>query len=438
MAHHGSARIESSHLDDDSALEIEQLGAKLLVDMTSTLFRKRLDGSLESTKGLESLVCSLSGFDTSDPRDTINAFRSISKEAHRTESRIRGAQPPPVPNYGKDLFEVYRDFVKWVAETTGSLDIICRHWALKERKELTPTTPRLVELPSWILFVEDSAWGKGEDLFRGRKAGDSFVGLPDSNNYHASGRGKSYEPAQVTFPRSPVSRLTPRKGSRAGNLSTAPAQYIHDMSLSVKGVVIGTVSFRTDPFPDGVITRDCLEGLGWSFDKYATEIDDVPDQLWQTLVADRGPKEERTPPWYKTACQHCPTYQTNNGHINIGNILRHNVQDRRQGIVNDYLHRVRAVTWNRSFIKGDPVCDAASQKCGTPHGQLVGFGPPKTAMGDILAIMYGCSVPVVLRPMLSESGEPHGYHFVGEAYIYGKMDGEAFEEHNQTKTFKLL
>jgi hypothetical protein len=79
-----------------------------------------------------------------------------------------------------------------------------------------------------------------------------------------------------------------------------------------------------------------------------------------------------------------------------------------------------------------------SQECGSYHGQLVGFGPPKTTFGDIIAILYGCSVPVILQPMLSESGKPHGYHFVGEAYIYGKMDGEAFEDHRQTKTFKLF
>jgi hypothetical protein len=141
--------------------------------------------------------------------------------------------------------------------------------------------------------------------------------------------------------------------------------------------------------------------------------------------------------WYKTACQHCLTFQTNNGHISIGRILRHHVQGSQQHIVQSYLRRVRGVTWNRSFIKGDPLGRAASQECGSYHSQLVGFGPPKTAFGDIIATIYGCSVPVILR-LLSEYGEPHSYHFVGEAYIYGKMDGEAFEEHHQTKTFKLL
>ncbi|KAB2104030.1 hypothetical protein AG0111_0g7902 [Alternaria gaisen] len=426
MLHYESSQIKRSYLNDDSTLEIEHLGAKLLVDMTSTLFRKRTDGSLESTRGLESLVCSLAGFDTSDPRDTINAFRSISKEVTRYDLRLAESHKlPPTPNYSHDLFEIYRDFVQWVIETTGSIDIICRHWALKERKEPTPTTPRLVHLPSWILFAEDSAWGKGEDMFRGRKAGDSFVGVPGSNNYNACGR--RYKQAEVAFPQSPVQCS-----------STIPAQVTHDMSMYVKGVMIGSVSFRTDPFPDGVITKDCLECLGWVFDKNAKEIAEVPAKLWQTLVADRDPQGGPPPPWYKTACQHCLAYQTNNGHINLGNILRRKLQTGSQDLVYDYLCRVRAVTWNRSFLRGDPICNAVSKDCGSNHDELVGFGPPLTEKGDVIAILYGGSVPVILRPTESSPGDHLGYRFVGEAYIYGKMDDEAFGVHCQEETFKLL
>lgn len=405
-----------------------------LVKMTPTLLRKRADGSLESTKGLESLVCCLSGFDTSDPRDTVNAFISISREAKRLGAVNQNTLKLPAPDYGKDLFEIYRDFMKWVVETTGSLDILCRHWALKERDTPTPTTPRLVELPSWIKFVEDSTWGKGEDRLRGRKAGDSFVGLPEQNNYNASGRrGLPYKVADVVFPRSPVSSNKLKTSASMSKSTSAKPSVVHDMTLLVRGMIIGTVSFRTDPFPDGVITKACLEGLGWSFDRNATEIADVPDQLWQTLVADRDPQGKGTPAWYKTACEHCLTYQTNNGHLNISNILR---QETKSQIVPDYLRRVRAVTWNRSFIKGIPHCDNESEQCN--KSQLVGFGPPDVKAKGIIAILYGCSVPVILRPMPAMSGPPTKFQLVGEAYIYGKMDGEAFGDHYEETYFKLV
>ncbi|KAF2822828.1 HET-domain-containing protein [Ophiobolus disseminans] len=407
--------------DDDSVFEIEQLGAKLLVEMTATLFRPKKNGSRESTKGLETLVCSLSGFDTSDPRDTINALRNISRELNRPESEI--ARLVPAPDYGKDLFEVYRDFVEWVINSSQSLDILCRFWALKERKNPGPTTPRLVELPSYIQFVEDSAWGKGEDMFNGRQAGDSFVGLPDDHNYSASGQGVSYEVPVFKFPRSPIASAG--DGTRS---STAPTSVKHDMSLYVRGVVIGTISFRTDPFPDGIITKDCLQRLGWSFDRSVREIPEVPDQLWQTLVADRDPQGKSTPPWYRQACQYLLTFQSNNGHINIDKVLRRTKGQRT--LVQAYSERVKAVTWNRSFIEGAPSVEG--------HDPLVGFAPPKTEQGDIIAILYGCSVPVILRPTYNGDDDVDEYQFVGEAYIYGKMDGEALDECHKKQDFKLI
>jgi len=423
--HYESTQVKGSHPNGDPTLEMGHLGAKLLVDMKSTLIHKGPDGTLVPTQGLESLVCSSSGLDTSDPRDTINALRSISKEAYWPESRQEASRPPPVPDYNKDLFEIYRDFVKWVVDTTGSIDIICRHWALRERQEPTPTTPRLVQLPSWILFVEDSAWGKGEGLFRGRNVSDSFVGLPGSNNYNACGRQNKQ--ARVKFPQSPVHRT-----------SAVPSRVIHDMSMSVNGVMIGTVSFRTDPFPDSVITKDCLEGLGWVFDNHAVENPEIPDKLWQTLVADRDPQGNPPPLWYKKACQHCLTYQTNNGHLNINTILRGKLQGGPTNIVYDYLCRVRAVTRDRSFLRGDPISSATTNTRDFDQEELVGFGPPRTEKGDAIAILYGCSVPVILRPTQNGSGEHLGYLFVGEAYIYGKMYGEAFEVDCVEKTFKLL
>lgn len=409
--------------EDDSVFSIKHLGAVLLVDMTATLFRPKKNGSRESTKGLETLVCSLSGFDTTDPRDTINAFRNISKELNRPGTQT--AQKVPAPDYGKDLFEVYREFVDWVIRSSQSLDILCRFWALKERKKPGPTTPRLVELPSWIQFVEDSAWGKGEDMFNGRQAGDSFVGLPDDHNYCASGQGVTYKRPVWRFPPQPVSST----GEQIPSSEVSPSVK-HDMSLFVRGVTIGTITFRTDPFPDGIITKECLQRLGWSFDRSAREIPEVPDQLWQTLVADRDPEGKTTPPWYRQACQYLLTFQSNNGHINIDKVLRRHHTKAQHSLVHAYSKRVNGVTWNRSFIEGTPSVDG--------HDPLVGFAPPKTEQGDIIAILYGCSVPVILRPTYNGSDNIDEFQFVGEAYIYGKMDGEALDECHTEQEFKLI
>lgn len=49
----------------------------------------------------------------------------------------------------------------------------------------------------------------------------------------------------------------------------------------------------------------------------------------------------------------------------------------------------------------------------------IGLGPVKMRKGDQICILYGCSVPIVLRKV---SG---GVTLVGDAYLHGLMDGEA-------------
>jgi hypothetical protein len=79
-----------------------------------------------------------------------------------------------------------------------------------------------------------------------------------------------------------------------------------------------------------------------------------------------------------------------------------------------YLERVQNVVWCRKFFLTKPGS-------GTPaRPPMFGLAPDKAAVGDLLCILYGCSVPVVLRKLA------HGqYQFIGECYVHGMMDGEA-------------
>lgn len=278
-------------------------------------------------------------------------------------------------------------------ETTGTLDIICRFWALKGRETGSASNPRFVELPSWIQFVEDSAWGKGDDVFNGRKLGDSFVGLPDNHHNHASGRLLGYKQAKVVFPEVPALQITPVAHDLTNIVLAMLPNTSQDTSVQVGGVVIGLVDYRTDPFSEGIVPQACLEKLGFPFDPYTKDIAKVPDQLWRTLVADRGPNGLDPPPWYKIACRNCLARRSNNGHINIDKVLSTEISTQRS--MRQYLERVRAVTWNRSFIEGRPTCGCGAGQCAEAHDQLVGFGPPMTKEGDVIVVIYGCSVPVI-------------------------------------------
>jgi hypothetical protein len=58
---------------------------------------------------------------------------------------------------------------------------------------------------------------------------------------------------------------------------------------------------------------------------------------------------------------------------------------------------------------------------------LMGLGPECARPGDIVAILYGCQWPAVLRPLPT----PGEYEFLECAYVYGIMDGEAVHRHEE-------
>lgn len=52
---------------------------------------------------------------------------------------------------------------------------------------------------------------------------------------------------------------------------------------------------------------------------------------------------------------------------------------------------------------------------------LYGIGTQEMTIGDLIYILYGCSVPVILR-RIEGSDE---YKLVGECYVHNMMDGQA-------------
>lgn len=315
--------------------ELDILSAKMLVDFTSNF---RNDGIFEPTLGLEYLVSTLSTFQCSEPRDTVFALQNIARETPRLVP-AKGHHPPPEPDYMKGLFEVYRDFVRWVFQTSKSIDLICRYWALPERKRGLRDT-----LPSWIQMAGEGPGGKN---------GVSFVGLPGQPIYNASYRegpqlmfevdrqqthvslpsqpwnsvaafisyipssarprvtsstyslpgtwpnddppAKPNDNAQSVGAQSPVLQSAPQPISSGARVTAKPknpaAGQNLDLSLYIQGLEIGKITWTSEPIRDGVIPQSCLEKAGWPQSGGFW----VPDKLWRTLVANRGP-DGKLPP----------------------------------------------------------------------------------------------------------------------------------------------
>ena len=65
----------------------------------------------------------------------------------------------------------------------------------------------------------------------------------------------------------------------------------------------------------------------------------------------------------------------------------------------------------------------------------IGLAPSTARKGDTIAIIAGCSYPVLLR----DAGLGRGWRVIGEVYVRGIMDGEGVsaEEWERERTFRL-
>ena len=431
-------KVNSSEFNPASLAFVEALGAKVMVETTSDLFRKSEDGEiLERLLDLETLVSSLLTFDAGNPRDIIYALLSLARDSPLVKppprSQISDSRDLLRPDYGKHAIEVYTDFVNHCIKS-GSLDIICRHWAVPFRREPKADFPdstkqrllHLVKLPSWIGLLEDSPFGPPSKL-TGRVNADSLVGTPNKRRYNASGgempvahfETKGQKDQNGNASASSPSQSTPNPLKRkAQAIEEVPEKSLSefDVTLCCKGLKLATVTKLSPRMVNATIPKECLDMGGWGKDEKDKLPNRVPDKLWRTLCADRGPDGLNPPSWYHRACLHCLATTSPSGDINTGELI---LDENSPELMVRYLKRVQSVVWSRMVLQ------ATSTSTQNPDEQFFGLASQKTELGDLVCILFGCTVPVILR---ERNDKVHGvYHeFIGESYIHGKMDGEAF------------
>jgi hypothetical protein len=416
--------------------DVQSFGAYILLEATSKLFLTTTQGDTAEVKitkpikTLESLVTSLKTFDVSDPRDLVYSLVSIASDTSqsadihlqkRAKKATREQQVSLEVDYGeKKAIDVYRDFTRFCIQISGSLDIICRPWAMPINEKGVATVAQ--ELPSWILPLSTSEFGEPEDVYTGRKNGDNLIGAVDHPRYKASGNtsymGRNH---QRTSPPQWPNVDTP------GHERTLRYEALDDpicgQCLRVRGFRLAKIQKVSARNTGGVILRESLEMGSWKGIK--RNASRVPDKIWRTLVADRDPDGQFPPTWYQRACLRCLEIADtfNNGDLNVGELLQGH-----SDMLRKYLTRVRNVTWNRTFFDAS-IKDVDSKETEADHS-LFGLGPPGTKQGDFVCILFGCTVPVILREV--NTGD---MVVVGEAYIHGKMEGEAIDDLDSGETW---
>lgn len=390
---------------------ISELSATRLVDATSNLIRRSKTGlpdqeePAERLQSLEYLVSTLSNFQASEPGDIIYALLAIARDTSpRTAkgetpysfsfspatlgqlvdwgSKNIGSQVYLV-DYTKPFFEVCKDFITFAirkSESTSALDILCRPWApeldalahhripvtatfessqQRKEKRLPSWIPRLSDLtrPFAIPDVEDddddntSITRPGMD----RLNADALVGLPtELKPYRAAGA---------------------RSVSKFLSFESGGEEYDDYESLFVEGFILDTVEKLEERSQGGMIPYEWLILGGWQ-----DRTKPPPEELWRTLVADRGPNGRNVAAFYNTACGHALRPGPKGGPINTETIVSYGGCS----VVVDFMRRVQAVIWNRKLMR-------------TGSRNYLGLVPKATEQGDLIAILYGCTVPVVLR-----------------------------------------
>jgi hypothetical protein len=158
---------------------------------------------------------------------------------------------------------------------------------------------------------------------------------------------------------------------------------------------------------------------GWN---NSMDVNQIPDCLWRTLVGDRTHDGRKAPSWWRRACMYCLTKANFNSDLSISKLTTN--RSLPDIVIADYVKRVQSVIWNRKFF----VCRESQNE----SEWLIGLGSRYIESGDLVCILFGCSVPVILRKVTRLYLGNVSYHFVGECFVYEKMDGEALAAMDKT------
>ncbi|KAH8748692.1 heterokaryon incompatibility protein-domain-containing protein [Hyaloscypha sp. PMI_1271] len=395
--------------------EVPYLGAALLVDATSNLFRKTEKGRREPLSSLEYLVSKFGVFEATQPRDVVYALLAISKDTtikSTSEEDFPELDNPAVVkliawgrrniasrifvvDYSRPIVDVYKDFIEFSirkADPTRALDIICRPWAIP----VTAESDRAgMTVPVWIPSLQDAAfqWTTHPTKEVGRQMtrhnADPFVGLPNTQrNYQAAGTRR---------------------------ITSIRRRFIHRKSynsMMVHGLVVGYVKTKYEVSRNGGLPTRWLEPARWGDPRK----EDPPEDFWRTLVADRGPNGENPPPYYRRACKECFVTDPSRNPRHDGNPLNTQklIDEGRCSTIAEFLRRVQAVIWNRCLMH-------------TGSDQL-GLLPEKAVEGDLICILFGCTTPA---PLPETDTHRYYYQVIGECYVHGMMNGEGLEIQNE-------
>jgi hypothetical protein len=386
------------------------------------------------------------------------------REIEREHSPTRA---PIAINHKQPVFDLCREVLQFIVKKSNRLDMMCFPWAPEPRLEDHSLKYRVDETaaaaaepfvpepkhPSWLCCRKNSTFGRNPKGQYRRKLADPLVGTPGigQRTYLACGKTRAYGKTGAD-----VVEFSGRK-------------------MTVSGLFFDQIDQIELPAQAGNIPPAWTIMAMWEDTKTYP-----PDRFWRTLVADSDLYGKDPPTHYKLACQWAFSQRAEGDYVYPSELLTHMECPK---IAADFLRRVQAVAWGRRLFMIKGIKDG-----GVISDGYLGLAPEAAQKGDLVCILKGCSAPVVLRkvvgkkrratqhnqergrasrqrsnnpsdgpdspqsvmsvPTIRVTGggekesddreEDHDerldaldvdieYQFIGDCYVHGIMDGEAFQ-----------
>ncbi|ROW04628.1 hypothetical protein VPNG_07397 [Cytospora leucostoma] len=385
------------------------------------------DDQRKENMSLVSLMAFCGDYQATDPRDRIWALYGLLREEDR--------QMMGYPTYGSDVKSLYTSLVKACVDTYGSLDIICY---------AQPFRGHDPDWPSWVpdwrvnvqplrvsLMVSQSA---NETLanFRprgGRNKPEKHVVKPVIL-FKAAG-GQPPIPQAWDIP----SHLTCRGYvidyiDGLGGLGRSDAAQIVETTSPVNTITASPQHIRE--LRDSLARTLVLNRRDQYLDRPAP-VQRYNSELLQVAAACRDKEAGKgpAPPWVVH-------WWRNNGDLRIrGSTIREICHS--EGCDSSVLETEKSMFRNpKGFfprMRGVTMGDLRRLMV-TDEGH-VGMAPVRARKGDVVCVLFGCSVPVALREREGRGADGRVYELIGECYLDGFMDGEALGMGKQTHDFRI-
>ncbi|KAK4450946.1 heterokaryon incompatibility protein, partial [Podospora aff. communis PSN243] len=392
--------------------------------------------------GLLALMAYSSGCAVTDPRDRIYGLLGLARPSH--------VAMVGTPSYDHDVGAVYRAFVKLFVATHASLDIICF-------AQLFTGAKGGLGLPSWVPDWSQSTKVYVVPLMVSQSGRDHISNsrplhaatTPPSAVYAASGK----EPPCVIFSEdsliltckgvlidhidglggvphdastpvdpstnpdliqsdSPINIPTPPNNMPSpplntpspSNTSEANNNQIPLLNAVVRSLVLNRRDrYLSHPAPVETFRTDLL--------RYAIGAKIHPYRWYhanKSLLIHGHTLEELCTPLSESNPDSAVTETLQRG-MRISELAQGGVDHSEGG----FLSRLQDTYMLKRM--GRRLC--------TTRGGHVGMAPVRARKGDMVCVLFGCSVPVLLRRWEGGEGKEE-WEFVGECYLDGFMDGE--------------